>query len=126
MAQETSARGSKVVSLRDAARLIPDGALITFGGVLLNRPPAAFVRELARGRRDLRLVKPSPAYDLDLLAAGRAHVFAGAGCRPATGPRIFPPQVGRCRAGGARTRARLDAWLAAASKSSCSLIDQDD
>ena len=68
--QRAPVRGSKVVSLGEAARLIPDGALITFGGVLLNRPPAAFVRELARQqRRGLRLVKPSPAYDLDLLVA---------------------------------------------------------
>jgi glutaconate CoA-transferase, subunit A len=60
----------KVISLGEAAALVPDGAAITFGGVLLNRPPAAFVRELARReRRRLRVVKPSPAYDLDLLVA---------------------------------------------------------
>jgi glutaconate CoA-transferase subunit A len=64
------AERSKVTTLSQAVGLVPDGALITLGGVLLNRPPAAFVRELARQRkRGLRLVKPSPAYDLDLLCA---------------------------------------------------------
>lgn len=73
-------RGSKVISIAEAARLIPDGASITFGGVLLNRPPAAFVRELARQqRRGLRLVKPSPAYDLDLLAASDCLAEAAIG-----------------------------------------------
>jgi glutaconate CoA-transferase subunit A len=92
MVQEPPARGSKVVSLRDAARLIPNGALITFGGVLLNRPPAAFVRELARqSRRDLRLVKPSPAYDLDLLAA------AGCLAEAAIGITTFESRFGQSR-----------------------------
>jgi len=73
-------RSSKVISIGAAARLIPDGALITFGGVLLNRPPAAFVRELARQRRrGLRFVKPSPAYDLDLLAASDCLAEAAIG-----------------------------------------------
>ena len=61
---------SKLMSLSEAARLVPDGASITLGGTLLHRTPAAFVRELARqGRHDLELVKPSPAYDLDLLCS---------------------------------------------------------
>ncbi len=61
---------SKLMGLFEAARLVPDGARITVGGTLLHRTPAAFVRELARqGRRDLELVKPSPAYDVDLLCA---------------------------------------------------------
>jgi glutaconate CoA-transferase, subunit A len=75
-----SVRASKLLSIEEAARLIPDGALITFGGVLLNRPPAAFVRELARQeRRGLRLVKPSPAYDLDLLVASGCLAEAAIG-----------------------------------------------
>jgi glutaconate CoA-transferase subunit A len=62
--------GSKLVSLAEAAALIADRAHITLGGVMLHRTPAAFVRELARqGRRGLRLSKPSPGYDLDLLCA---------------------------------------------------------
>jgi glutaconate CoA-transferase, subunit A len=59
----------KLISLADAARLVPDGAVISIGGVLLNRVPAAFVRELvAQGRRGLKLYKPSPSYDVDVLA----------------------------------------------------------
>lgn len=60
----------KRISLVEAARLVRDGQTITLGGSLLQRAPAAFVRELARqGRRRLELVKPSPGYDADLLAA---------------------------------------------------------
>ena len=82
----------KVLSLEAAVRLIPDGALLTLGGVLLNRPPAAFVRELARqGRRGLRLVKPSPAYDLDLLTA------AGCLAEAAIGITTFESRFGQSR-----------------------------
>lgn len=90
--QSPVVRTGKVVALEEAVRLIPDGALITFGGVLLNRPPAAFVRELARQRRKrLRLVKPSPAYDLDLLVA--------AGCldEAAIGITTFESRFGQSR-----------------------------
>lgn len=60
----------KLMTLPAAARLVPDGALITLGGTLLHRSPSAFVREMARqGRRSLALVKPSPGYDIDLLCA---------------------------------------------------------
>jgi len=71
---------SKLMTLEAAARLVPDGASITLGGTLLHRTPAAFVRELARqGRRDLELVKPSPAYDLDLLCAAGCLSHSNAG-----------------------------------------------
>jgi len=80
MLRDAPVRASKVIPLEQAVRLVPDGALITFGGVLLNRPPAAFVRELARQRRrGLRLVKPSPAYDLDLLTAAGCLAEASIG-----------------------------------------------
>lgn len=72
--------GSKLAALAEAVALVPDGAHITLGGVMLHRIPAAFVRELARqGRRGLRLSKPSPSYDLDLLCAAGclAEVDAG-------------------------------------------------
>jgi glutaconate CoA-transferase subunit A len=85
-------RRDKVLRLDAAAALVPDGALITLGGVLLNRPPAAFARELARqGRRHLRFVKPSPAYDLDLLVA--------AGCldEAAIGITTFESRFGQSR-----------------------------
>lgn len=70
----------KLISLQDAARLIADGQTITMGGSLLQRTPAAFVRELARqGSRGLHLAKPSPGYDGDLLSAAGvlARVSAG-------------------------------------------------
>src|ERR1700694_5739036 len=63
---------NKQVTLEQAARLIKDGQVISIGGALSQRVPAAFVRELARQQvRDLELVKPSPGYDIDLLAAAR-------------------------------------------------------
>lgn len=60
----------KLVSLTEAAHLVPDGAAIAVGGNLLHRGPFALVRELARqGRRGLEIVKTAGAYDVDLLAA---------------------------------------------------------
>jgi glutaconate CoA-transferase subunit A len=64
----SSEMDGKVVSLAEGAALIPDGALVAFGGSLLHRFPGSLVRELARqDRRELRFVKSSPGYDLDLL-----------------------------------------------------------
>lgn len=83
---------SKLVSLEAAARLVPDGGSITLGGTLLHRTPAAFVRQLARSeRRGLELVKPSPAYDLDLLCA------AGCLSRSNTGIVTFEANFGMAR-----------------------------
>ncbi len=82
----------KLVSLAEGAGLIPNGALVAFGGSLLHRFPGALVRELARqGRRGLRFVKPSPGYDFDLLCGvgavaeayvGIATMEAGLGMLP--------------------------------------------
>ena len=67
---EPTTSPSKLTPLADAAALIADGQSVAFGGSLLHRTPAALARELARqGRRDLTFVKPSAAYDLDLLIA---------------------------------------------------------
>lgn len=61
------------MSMEEAVTAVPDGCSISLGGVLLNRVPAAFVRELVRqGKRGLTLVKPSPSYDADVLAAAGA------------------------------------------------------
>lgn len=70
----------KLTSLVEAAALVEDGASIAFGGSLLHRGPSAITRELARqSRRDLTFVKPSAAYDVDLLAAAGClgTVYAG-------------------------------------------------
>jgi glutaconate CoA-transferase, subunit A len=64
---------SKVVTLSELARRIPDGAALGIGGVFLHRGPFALVRELARrGARGLEIIKPSPGYDLDLLCRAKA------------------------------------------------------
>jgi glutaconate CoA-transferase, subunit A len=71
---------SKLATLAAAAALIPDGATVAFGGSLLHRAPSALTRELARQqRRDLTFVKPSAAYDVDLLCAAGClrTVYAG-------------------------------------------------
>jgi glutaconate CoA-transferase subunit A len=70
----------KLTSLEAAAALVRDGQTVAFGGSLLHRSPSALTRELARQRRrGLTFVKPSAAYDLDLLCAAGAidTVYAG-------------------------------------------------
>lgn len=60
----------RLITLEQAADLVRDNSTVSVGGSLLQRTPAAFVRELARQeRRGLHLVKPSPGYDGDLLSA---------------------------------------------------------
>src|ERR671932_1893555 len=70
----------KLVSLGEAAELVGDGQTVAFGGSLLHRSPSALTRELARqGRRGLTFVKPSAAYDVDLLCAAGCleSIYAG-------------------------------------------------
>src|SRR5204863_7977146 len=72
--------GGKLVSLGEAAALIGDGQTVAFGGSLLHRSPSALTRELARqGRRGLTFVKPSAAYDVDLLCAAGCLAAVEAG-----------------------------------------------
>jgi glutaconate CoA-transferase subunit A len=60
-------------SLEEAARLVKDGDLVTFGGATFQRAPMEFVRELVRqGKKELNLIDREPAMDFDLLI--------GAGC----------------------------------------------
>ncbi|MEE9471954.1 MAG: CoA-transferase [Gemmatimonadota bacterium] len=57
-----------LVSIEEAVRGIPAGALITFGGFQLNRAPMALVRELIRQeRRGLRVVTLPNPLPIDLL-----------------------------------------------------------
>lgn len=63
----------KLISLPEAAALVPDGATLSFGGFTTQRHPMAFVYELIRlKRRDLYLFGHSPGGDWDQLI--------GAGC----------------------------------------------
>ncbi len=60
----------KRVSLADAARLVPDDAMVALGGGLSARLPMALVRELIRqDRRGLHLVGSAHSIDVDLLVA---------------------------------------------------------
>jgi glutaconate CoA-transferase subunit A len=64
---------SVLTGLEEAAGLVDDGALVTFGGATFSRAPMEFVRELVRqGKKDLNLIDREPAIDFDLLI--------GAGC----------------------------------------------
>lgn len=64
---------SKVVSLRDAVSLIPDGASVAIGGNTFHRAPGAALHELVRqGKRGLTLVKTAGSYDIDLLVGAGA------------------------------------------------------
>ena len=66
-------RTSKIVSMREAAALVPDGARLALGGFAVYQHPMAFVRELIRQRRrGLTLVGVVHGNDADMLA--------GAGC----------------------------------------------
>jgi len=63
----------KLISLAQAAALVPDGATISFGGFTTQRHPMAFVYELIRLRRErLYLFGHSGGSDWDILI--------GAGC----------------------------------------------
>ncbi len=64
---------SKRATLQHAAGAIPEGALLTFGGFQLNRPPIALVLELIRqGRRRLRVIALPNPLPLDLLVGAGA------------------------------------------------------
>ena len=96
MSTARPARRSKVVSLTEAAKLVPDGARVAFGGVSVYQHPMAFVRELARlGRRRLTVVGTLNGPDVDLLA--------GAGCLA----RVETSYVGLEQFGLARNFRRL-------------------
>ncbi len=65
----------KLTSLTDAARLIPNGTRIHFGGMAVHNHPMAFVYELLRqGTRELTVVSHVSASDIDILiGAGRVN-----------------------------------------------------
>lgn len=62
-----------IVSLSEAAALIPDGATVALGGMTLYRRPVALIRELLRRRpKHLTLIGMTGGFEADLLV--------GAGC----------------------------------------------
>ncbi|MFC0531425.1 CoA transferase subunit A [Phytohabitans kaempferiae] len=66
-------RTSKLVSLREAAALVPDRCRIAFGGQSVYQHPMAFVRELARQRRrELTVIGVLNGPELDLLVGAGA------------------------------------------------------
>ena len=70
----------KQTTLEQAAKLVGNDQIVTIGGTLSQRIPAAMVRELARqGVKGLHLVKASPGFDADVLAAGGCLASVRAG-----------------------------------------------
>lgn len=67
-------RASKLVTLEDAAALVPSGGLVAIGGLWFQNNPSALVRQVIRsGTRDLRIVAAPPSsYAVDLLIGARA------------------------------------------------------
>ncbi len=82
-------RCSVVATAADALDGVADGATVGIGGILTNGRPMTLVREIARrGLRDLTIVAPVAALDVDLLiAAGcvRKVVTSYAGCEAVAG-----------------------------------------
>jgi len=59
---------NKLRTLEEAGALVSDGQRLAMGGLLLQRIPAAFARELARQRKKhLKVMKTAANYDFDLL-----------------------------------------------------------
>ncbi|MGH7902444.1 MAG: CoA transferase subunit A [Thermodesulfobacteriota bacterium] len=59
---------SKVKTIEEAVSLVSDGDRLAMGGLLLQRIPSAFARELARqGKKNLKVMKTAANYDFDIL-----------------------------------------------------------
>src|SRR3972149_2326099 len=73
MPAEQPMTSSRLVTLKEAAALVPDGATVALGGFAVARNAVAFVNELIRqGRRHLTLTQTIGGMETDLLV--------GAGC----------------------------------------------
>ena len=67
-----ASNGSKVVSMAEAAALVPDDAVVGVGGVMEQMVPVAFLLGLVRRRaRGLHCVTVAAGLSVDLLVAGR-------------------------------------------------------
>lgn len=63
----------KLMTMAEAARLVPSGSTIAVGGSIIRRSPAAFVRELIRqGVTDLRILAFPAGFTMDMLAGAGA------------------------------------------------------
>lgn len=82
-------RRSVVVGAEQALAELSDGATVGIGGILTNGRPMTLVRELIRrGLRDLTIVAPVAALDVDLLVAAgcvRRVVTSYVGCEALAG-----------------------------------------
>ena len=59
----------KRITLKEAVKLIPDGAHVGWGGFGYQRPPMAFAHELVRqGKRGLTIYTQGSEIDIDILA----------------------------------------------------------
>jgi glutaconate CoA-transferase, subunit A len=69
----TEAGYSKLVSLAEAAAMVPDGAVLGVGGVMDQMVPTSFLLALAaRGARDLHAVTIAAGLSIDLLVGAGA------------------------------------------------------
>ncbi len=63
----------KLMTMDEAARLVPSGSTVAIGGSIIRRSPAAFVRELIRqGTSDLRILAFPAGFTMDMLAGAGA------------------------------------------------------
>ena len=69
---------SKVISLDEAVALVPDGASIGTGGVLMTRKPMALLDAIGKARRDLTLWTMLGSVDAEVLAAHDALAASNA------------------------------------------------
>ncbi len=62
----------KRIALEEAAKIVPDGAHLFWGGFGYQRPPMAFAHELVRqNKRDLTIYTCGSEMDLDILSGAR-------------------------------------------------------
>ena len=64
---------SKLVSLEEAVKLVPDGASITISGMSFHRNPMAFIYGLIKaGKKNLYFIDREPGFGLEVLLKAKA------------------------------------------------------
>ena len=91
---------SKLVSLSEAAALVPSGSSLALGGSILRRQPIAFVHELIRqGKKDLTIIgndTATPDFGIGLLIANRRvrkAIVSHIGTNPETGRQMIAGEI---------------------------------